>query len=108
MQPIQIMLSPGWGSKPRITRRVQLTTMWHRRSGSISSNTTTKIFLLQKMRTASIWKYHSIAAAISRDPLTVSRIRNRWVQDGNNGRLAGPQWPPITRSQKIGMLPSWP
>ncbi|GFX63510.1 hypothetical protein TNCV_105171 [Trichonephila clavipes] len=29
-----------------------------------------------------------IAARVGRDPVTVSRIWNRWIQDGNTGRTA--------------------
>ncbi|GFY05868.1 HTH_Tnp_Tc3_2 domain-containing protein [Trichonephila clavipes] len=43
--------------------------------------------------------YHSIAARVGRDPITVSRIRNRWVQDGNTESRAGSQ-PPITNSRE--------
>ncbi|GFY05977.1 HTH_Tnp_Tc3_2 domain-containing protein [Trichonephila clavipes] len=44
--------------------------------------------------------YHSIAARIGRDLMTVSRIWNRWVQDGNTERRAGSQRPSITNSRK--------
>ncbi|GFV51124.1 hypothetical protein TNCV_4744011 [Trichonephila clavipes] len=33
--------------------------------------------------------YHSIAAPVGRDPVTVSRIWNRWVQHGNTECRAG-------------------
>ncbi|GFS59979.1 HTH_Tnp_Tc3_2 domain-containing protein [Trichonephila clavipes] len=42
--------------------------------------------------------YRSIAARVGRDPMTVSRIWNRWVQDGNTKRHARSQRPPITSS----------
>ncbi|GFT22463.1 HTH_Tnp_Tc3_2 domain-containing protein [Trichonephila clavipes] len=44
--------------------------------------------------------YRSIAARVDRDPMTVSRIRNRWVQDDNTERRAGSQRPPTTSSQE--------
>ncbi|XP_054710298.1 uncharacterized protein LOC129219995 [Uloborus diversus] len=44
--------------------------------------------------------YRSIAARVGRDPMTVSRIWNRWVQDGNTERRAGSQRPPITSSRE--------
>ncbi|GFV13382.1 HTH_Tnp_Tc3_2 domain-containing protein [Trichonephila clavipes] len=44
--------------------------------------------------------YRSIAARVGRDPLTVSRIWNRWVQDGNTKLRAGSQRSPIASSQK--------
>ncbi|GFW11131.1 transposon Tf2-9 polyprotein [Trichonephila clavipes] len=40
--------------------------------------------------------YRSIAAGVGRDPMTFSRIWNRWVQDGNTDRHAGSQRPPNT------------
>ncbi|GFX20070.1 HTH_Tnp_Tc3_2 domain-containing protein [Trichonephila clavipes] len=40
--------------------------------------------------------YHSIAARVSRDPISVSRIWNRWVQDSNMERRAVSQRPPIS------------
>ncbi|GFT89557.1 HTH_Tnp_Tc3_2 domain-containing protein [Trichonephila clavipes] len=42
-----------------------------------------------------------IAARVGRDPMTVSRIWNRWVQDGNTECRAGSQPPPITSSRKF-------
>ncbi|GFV07165.1 HTH_Tnp_Tc3_2 domain-containing protein [Trichonephila clavipes] len=44
--------------------------------------------------------YHSIAACVGRDPLTVNRIQNRWVQDGNTKCRAGSQRLPITSSRE--------
>ncbi|GFW52671.1 HTH_Tnp_Tc3_2 domain-containing protein [Trichonephila clavipes] len=44
--------------------------------------------------------YRSIAALVDRKPKTVSRIWNRWVQDGNTERRAGSQQPPITSSRE--------
>ncbi|GFW91839.1 HTH_Tnp_Tc3_2 domain-containing protein [Trichonephila clavipes] len=41
-----------------------------------------------------------MASCVGRDPLTVNRIWNRWVQDGNTERRAGSQRPSITSSQK--------
>ncbi|GFV39532.1 uncharacterized protein TNCV_1367731 [Trichonephila clavipes] len=51
--------------------------------------------------------YYSIAAHVGRDPMNVSRIWNRWVQDGNTERR---QWqalivrtaPSQALSQKLG------
>ncbi|GFX77988.1 HTH_Tnp_Tc3_2 domain-containing protein [Trichonephila clavipes] len=37
---------------------------------------------------------------VGRDPISVSRIWNRWVQDGNTERRAGSQRPPINSSQE--------
>ncbi|GFU75458.1 HTH_Tnp_Tc3_2 domain-containing protein [Trichonephila clavipes] len=42
--------------------------------------------------------YRSIAARVGRDPMTVGRILNRWVQDGNTESRTGSQRPPITSS----------
>ncbi|GFW96036.1 HTH_Tnp_Tc3_2 domain-containing protein [Trichonephila clavipes] len=44
--------------------------------------------------------YLSIAARVGRDPITVSRIWKRWVQDGNTERRAGSQRLLITSSQE--------
>ncbi|GFX13574.1 HTH_Tnp_Tc3_2 domain-containing protein [Trichonephila clavipes] len=44
--------------------------------------------------------YRSIAARIDRDPMTVSRTWDGWVQEGNTKRRAGPQRPPITSSRE--------
>ncbi|GFW47457.1 uncharacterized protein TNCV_4537471 [Trichonephila clavipes] len=44
--------------------------------------------------------YHSIAARVGRDPTTVSRIWNRWVQDGNTECCSGSQRPFITNSRE--------
>ncbi|GFV15865.1 HTH_Tnp_Tc3_2 domain-containing protein [Trichonephila clavipes] len=44
--------------------------------------------------------YRSIAACVGRDPMTVSRIWNRRVRDGNKERLAGSQRPPINRKDR--------
>ncbi|GFS89827.1 HTH_Tnp_Tc3_2 domain-containing protein [Trichonephila clavipes] len=49
--------------------------------------------------------FHSIAACIGRDPMTVGRIWNRWVQDSNMERCAGPL---SIAAEKTRMLPSWP
>ncbi|GFX54181.1 HTH_Tnp_Tc3_2 domain-containing protein [Trichonephila clavipes] len=43
--------------------------------------------------------YRSIAARVGRVAMTVSRIWNRWVQDGNTERRPGSQPPPITSSR---------
>ncbi|GFV32015.1 HTH_Tnp_Tc3_2 domain-containing protein [Trichonephila clavipes] len=40
--------------------------------------------------------YCNIAAGVVRDPMTVSRKCNRWVQDGNTKCRAGSQLPFIT------------
>ncbi|GFU74331.1 HTH_Tnp_Tc3_2 domain-containing protein [Trichonephila clavipes] len=42
--------------------------------------------------------YRSIAACVGRDSMTVSRIWNRWFQDGNTERRAAFQGTPITSS----------
>ncbi|GFV38208.1 HTH_Tnp_Tc3_2 domain-containing protein [Trichonephila clavipes] len=42
--------------------------------------------------------YRSIAARVGRDPMTVCRIWNRWVQYGNTECRAGSQRHPITSS----------
>ncbi|GFX56616.1 HTH_Tnp_Tc3_2 domain-containing protein [Trichonephila clavipes] len=47
--------------------------------------------------------YRSIAACVGRDPMTVSRIWNRWVQDNNTERPTGSQRPTVT-ADKTGML----
>ncbi|GFV82419.1 HTH_Tnp_Tc3_2 domain-containing protein [Trichonephila clavipes] len=52
--------------------------------------------------------YHNIAARVGRDAITVSKIYNRWVQDGNMERRAGSQWPVSLAAEKTGMLPTWP
>ncbi|GFW62702.1 HTH_Tnp_Tc3_2 domain-containing protein [Trichonephila clavipes] len=44
--------------------------------------------------------YHSIPARVGRDPMTVSRIWNRWVQYGNTECSAGSQRSPITNSRE--------
>lgn len=44
------------------------------------------------------------AAGIGSDPVTVHRIRNRWVQEGQMERRAGSQQPTITNSQKTMIL----
>ncbi|MBJ4999813.1 IS630 family transposase [Salmonella enterica subsp. enterica serovar Hadar] len=44
--------------------------------------------------------YRSIAARVGRDPMTVSRIWNRWVHDSHTERRAGSQRPPITNSRE--------
>ncbi|GFY09561.1 HTH_Tnp_Tc3_2 domain-containing protein [Trichonephila clavipes] len=41
-----------------------------------------------------------ISARVGRDLMTVSRVWNRWIQDGNTERRAGSQLPPITRSRE--------
>ncbi|GFT99955.1 HTH_Tnp_Tc3_2 domain-containing protein [Trichonephila clavipes] len=35
--------------------------------------------------------YHSIDACVGGDPMTVSRVWNRWVQDSNTERRGRPQ-----------------
>ncbi|PRD26693.1 UNVERIFIED_CONTAM: hypothetical protein NCL1_37471 [Trichonephila clavipes] len=42
--------------------------------------------------------YHNIAARVGRDPMIVSRIWNRWVQDDNTKCYAGSQRLPISSS----------
>ncbi|GFV89389.1 hypothetical protein TNCV_4152081 [Trichonephila clavipes] len=49
-----------------------------------------------------------IAARSGRDPMIVSRIWNRWVQDGNTERRAGSQRPLSLAAKKTGMLPACP
>ncbi|GFW73830.1 HTH_Tnp_Tc3_2 domain-containing protein [Trichonephila clavipes] len=44
--------------------------------------------------------YRSIAARIGRDPMTVSRIWNRWVQDDNTESRAVSQRSSITSSRE--------
>ncbi|GFX17576.1 uncharacterized protein TNCV_3411761 [Trichonephila clavipes] len=44
--------------------------------------------------------YHSIAARVGLYPMTVSRICNRWVQNGNIESRAESQRPPVTSSQE--------
>ncbi|GFU05615.1 hypothetical protein TNCV_3292081 [Trichonephila clavipes] len=52
--------------------------------------------------------YRSIAAYDERDSMTVSRIWNGWVQDGNKERRAGSQRPTLLTAKIRGMLPVWP
>ncbi|GFY07377.1 HTH_Tnp_Tc3_2 domain-containing protein [Trichonephila clavipes] len=42
--------------------------------------------------------YLTIDARVGQDPVTVSRIWNRWVQDSNTECHAGSQRPPFTTS----------
>ncbi|GFU50322.1 HTH_Tnp_Tc3_2 domain-containing protein [Trichonephila clavipes] len=44
--------------------------------------------------------FHSIDARVGRDPVTVSRIWNQWVQDGNKERHDGSQRPSFTSSRE--------
>ncbi|GIY67361.1 hypothetical protein CDAR_255051 [Caerostris darwini] len=44
--------------------------------------------------------YRSVAARVGRDPMTVTKIWNRWIQDHNTERRAGSQQPPITSSRE--------
>ncbi|PRD26599.1 UNVERIFIED_CONTAM: Potassium voltage-gated channel subfamily KQT member 1 [Trichonephila clavipes] len=44
--------------------------------------------------------HRSITAHVGRDPMTVSRIWNLWVQDGNMERRAGSRRPPITSNRE--------
>ncbi|GFX17127.1 HTH_Tnp_Tc3_2 domain-containing protein [Trichonephila clavipes] len=44
--------------------------------------------------------YRSIVARVCRDSMTVSRIWNRGVQDGNTERHSGSQMPSITNSRE--------
>ncbi|GFU37212.1 hypothetical protein TNCV_4272161 [Trichonephila clavipes] len=44
--------------------------------------------------------YRSIAARVGRDPMTVSRIGNGWVKDGNTERREESQRPPNTISRE--------
>ncbi|GFW67068.1 HTH_Tnp_Tc3_2 domain-containing protein [Trichonephila clavipes] len=44
--------------------------------------------------------YHSIASRVRRDPISVSRGWNRWVQDGKTERRAGSQRLPITSKRE--------
>ncbi|GFV61821.1 hypothetical protein TNCV_4164791 [Trichonephila clavipes] len=50
--------------------------------------------------------YQGIAAHVSRDPMTASRVWNRWVPDGNTKSRARPQRPLSLESEKTGMLPA--
>ncbi|GFW99147.1 HTH_Tnp_Tc3_2 domain-containing protein [Trichonephila clavipes] len=43
--------------------------------------------------------YRNIAARVDRNPVTVSRIWNRWIKYGNTDHRAGSQRPPITSSR---------
>ncbi|GFV22721.1 HTH_Tnp_Tc3_2 domain-containing protein [Trichonephila clavipes] len=53
--------------------------------------------------------YHNIAARVGRDPKTVSKIGNRWAQDGNTERRAGSQRPCITSSREDRhVTAAWP
>ncbi|GFY13931.1 HTH_Tnp_Tc3_2 domain-containing protein [Trichonephila clavipes] len=52
--------------------------------------------------------YRSIAARVGRDPKTVSRIWNRWVQNGNTERRAGSRRPLSLAAEKTGKLSTWP
>ncbi|GFY01858.1 HTH_Tnp_Tc3_2 domain-containing protein [Trichonephila clavipes] len=44
--------------------------------------------------------YHSIAAQVGRDSMIVSKIWNRWFQDGNTECRDGSHQPPITSSRE--------
>ncbi|GFW59609.1 uncharacterized protein TNCV_2756181 [Trichonephila clavipes] len=44
--------------------------------------------------------YRNIAARFIRDPMTVSRLWNRWLQNGNMERRAGSQWSTITNCRE--------
>ncbi|GFW59499.1 HTH_Tnp_Tc3_2 domain-containing protein [Trichonephila clavipes] len=44
--------------------------------------------------------YHSIAARVGQDPIPISRIWNRLVQDGNMERRAGSQRSPFTSNRE--------
>ncbi|GFW73987.1 HTH_Tnp_Tc3_2 domain-containing protein [Trichonephila clavipes] len=46
------------------------------------------------------WAVYRIAARVYQDPMSVSRIWNRWFQDSNTERLAGSQRLPITSSRR--------
>ncbi|GFS89233.1 HTH_Tnp_Tc3_2 domain-containing protein [Trichonephila clavipes] len=43
--------------------------------------------------------HHNIAARVGQEPMTVSRVWNRCVKDGNTERRAGSQRPPITSNR---------
>ncbi|GFV52732.1 hypothetical protein TNCV_2874031 [Trichonephila clavipes] len=45
--------------------------------------------------------YCNIAAGVSRDPMTVRRIRKQWVPDGNTERRAGSQRIPLISSREV-------
>ncbi|GFW40778.1 HTH_Tnp_Tc3_2 domain-containing protein [Trichonephila clavipes] len=44
--------------------------------------------------------YRSITSRVGRNPVTVSRIRNRGFKDGNMERCARSQRPPMTNSRE--------
>ncbi|GFV20441.1 transposable element Tcb2 transposase [Trichonephila clavipes] len=68
-----------------------LTEEWDKLSQQLLDN------VVQSMNTViAVYRYRSIAACVDRDSMTVSRIWNRWFQDGNTERRAGSQRPPIT------------
>ncbi|GFT06379.1 hypothetical protein TNCV_1145641 [Trichonephila clavipes] len=51
-----------------------------------------------------------IAAPVGRDPMTISRVWNRWVEDGNRECRARSQRPPISSSRACythGLNGSW-
>ncbi|GFW04625.1 HTH_Tnp_Tc3_2 domain-containing protein [Trichonephila clavipes] len=53
--------------------------------------------------------YRCIADRVGRDPITVSKIYNRWVQDGNTELRTESQQPPLSlAAEKKGMLSTWP
>ncbi|GFX74762.1 uncharacterized protein TNCV_3121911 [Trichonephila clavipes] len=56
--------------------------------------------VVNRKRIACGLSYRSIVVRVGRDPITVSRIWNRWVQDGNTERCAGSQRSYITSSQE--------
>ncbi|GFV28665.1 uncharacterized protein TNCV_3986151 [Trichonephila clavipes] len=60
---------------------------------------TSTFLTLMKVRDCGLW-YCNIAARVSQDPMAVSRIWNRWVQDGNTERHAGSQRFHITSSRE--------
>ncbi|GFV43820.1 hypothetical protein TNCV_1658651 [Trichonephila clavipes] len=52
--------------------------------------------------------YNSIPTCVGRDPMTVSKIWNRWFRDGNTGCRAGSQRLLSLAPEKTDMLPAWP
>ncbi|GFU71378.1 HTH_Tnp_Tc3_2 domain-containing protein [Trichonephila clavipes] len=50
--------------------------------------------------------YHSFAACIGRDPMTVSRIWNQRAQDGNRNAVLDLNGSLSLAAEKTGMLPA--
>ncbi|GFX51232.1 HTH_Tnp_Tc3_2 domain-containing protein [Trichonephila clavipes] len=51
--------------------------------------------------------YPSIAAHVGRDPMTIRKIWNGWVQDRNTERRADLNGPLSLAAKKTGMIPAW-